>query len=252
MKGLIYRELQLMKNNNRSIAVTYVLCLIVSTLIILAFDHGNLASLEPETKDMLFRSTRLWCSVLSSAIPVMGFCMGHNEVFSADYKTKWMQFSYTTPISDEKRALASYIVRFGGMLICIVLFFITESYFALISGTGYEKNVFITYFALILMESTTAFEIPLMIRLKSQSKVAAIFFAVSMIIMIPVLIAGHKFVQNLIGTEGGDDLQVIRETLQPYIDGFAVFLKIGFVPVFIILIIIGYKCTVHEMKRRRI
>lgn len=269
MKGLIYRELITMKKTLIICAVIYVVAMIGVAVVFPAFKVGNLADMAKEEKNITFEMIRMYSTIILCIAAIGGPAIGHNEQIPADIKTGWMKYSCTMPVAAETIAKSKMIVRMGLVYIGAVFGVLGEVYVGAVSGTGVRKSMLVLVMTLMLFENITALEIPAMIRFKDQKKIAAVGTAVGLVIMLPALMI-LKDIANKVSTGLSEILETAKKTdpdatleslgiepmkyafevAQPYYETFSKCIMTAFIPLAVILIIVGYKQTVKELKRR--
>ena len=149
MKGLIYRELYLGRKNYLLHSAVFVFMFVISVLVYLSMEYGNLARLPEEE---LADSKRIINFIFSAVIPAILFMLSFitTDVAGSDFKSRWMLFQYTTPVKEEKYILAKYIIMLGSGAAAFVLSLLNAEILSLLSGTQPEKT---TYSAIVLIMS---------------------------------------------------------------------------------------------------
>lgn len=97
MRGLIYRELYLMKKN---LIIQMAICFgifLLEMLVLLSCNFGNLSKLS-DVDDQ--RETYFSLFLLVITIALFGTLVGDNNVTVSDFKAKWNMYSYTLPVSE--------------------------------------------------------------------------------------------------------------------------------------------------------
>ncbi|MBR1824893.1 MAG: hypothetical protein IJ779_11805 [Ruminococcus sp.] len=263
MKGIIYRELILMKKALILTAVVYVLSMIFAAVVLLAFDYGNLDRSDTEAFEMI----RMYSTLILVTVGVCGPSMGQLKSIIDDYNTRWMGFQYTLPLPAETLAKGKYLIRGTVFAVGLMLGILGELYIGIISGTGFRPNMLVFVLAMGIFSGLSALEVPLAMRLRNEGKIAAAGMAIGMPLLIPFFIVVMKITKEVeqrtaalveaaraAGEEGpvdiGDPMKLMLEVAQPYIDTFRTVLMIVGVPFIVLMFFVGYKLTVKELKRR--
>ena len=111
MKGLIFRELYLAKNNTLTVVCISFAMGIIGILVRLSMKIGNLAKLPEETFTELDLTTYVVFSLVTGSLLLFCNSIGA-EVAGYDYRSKWMNFQYSAPIKEEKYVLVKYLIMF--------------------------------------------------------------------------------------------------------------------------------------------
>lgn len=263
MKGLIYREAALMKKSLILTVAVYVMCMIFSAVVLLAFNHGNLDRSDTDTFELI----RLYASLILIVVGMCGLTMGQNNIVAEDYKTKWMGYQYTLPLSEETIAKAKIGLRVIYFIIGMALAFFGELYVGIISGTGFRSNMIVLIIGLGLFSGLGAMEIPLTMRLKNVTKASLIAGVAGLPVGVIAAVVIGKITKELgqrieamqaaaraAGEEGpvniGDPMKLVLEIAQPYLDTFRFILIVFGIPFIALMFFLAYKLTVKELKRR--
>lgn len=250
MKGLIYRELYLIRKTTVLTLLAYLIFVAMLSLVFISTYAGNLRG-EEGVIEALYPQAYFY----AACIALIGMGYGHNDIIQKDYQSHWQLYSYTLPVSEKKIAASKFAVRGILLLAGLVLAFAAELIFSAAArmpvSFPHIKNILI-----ISAFMTIGFsEIPLMLHFKNQNKAATI----TLIACSPVLIAmfwfGYKFVDFCRDKAARLYGEVTDETLAkvfaPYFDKVR---EIGIIvaPFFAAgLLLLFFWWSVKELKRRR-
>ena len=255
MKGLIYREFYLSRKPILLMLVTYVLFVMMLSLVIISTYAGNLAD-DPEVGDMrAYLNSEMY--LYAGLIGIIGAVYGHNDVIEKDYKSRWQLYSYTIPVNEKKIAASKFIVRGILLLSGFVLAVLADVIFSAAAkeplSFGHFKNILILLFG---YGAVCFFDIPMMLKLKTQMKNAAVGLAIVTPLMAGFIYGSYRFVKFCSAEAkrlypGMDSDAAIKEVAMPYIHKWRDAL-VWITPVAaVVAIVLLYFMTVKELKRRR-
>ena len=250
MKGLIYRELYLIRKTTVITLLTYFIFVAMMSLVCISTYAGNLKG-EEGVIEIFYPQAYFY----AACIALIGMGYGHNDIIQKDYQSRWQLFSYTLPISDRKMIASKFIVRGILLLAGLVLALLAEVIIAAAAkmpvSTDHIKNILIIGAVMTLCFS----EIPLMLRFKNQNKGAA----VTLLAMSPLMAAFVYFswrftkfcVSEAVRLYGEANDETVSKVLTPYMDKAR---TIGFIiaPFFVVgVIALFYVWSLKEYRRRR-
>ena len=250
MKGLIYRELYLIRKTTVITLLAYFIFVAMMSLVCISTYAGNLKGQEGVIEGVYPQAY-----FYAACIALIGMGYGHNDIIQKDYQSRWQLFSYTLPVSDKKIIASKFIVRGILLLVGLVLAILAE----VIISAAAKMPVSADHIKIILIIGavmTLCFsEIPLMLRFKNQNKGAV----VTLLAMSPFLAAFVYFAwrfskfcmseaERLYG-EVNDE--TVAKVLTPYMDKAR---EICFIiaPFFVVgIIALFYVWSLKEYRRRR-
>ena len=202
-KGLIFREFYLIKNNLIILAVTNAVIMILGILVRMSMDFGNLAKLEAESFKELDSATRYIFPVIPAIFISISFSLGKN--ISDDFKSNWMRYSYTFPVSAKEQVLTKYIVIFSGLFSSLVISTVNLAVFCSVSHRKFDTLVMkIIVIVCIVWNISIVFETFLTCLLKSRAKVQGVETAIFMLIYFSSGIGVLFYIKSFFAKRGFD------------------------------------------------
>ncbi len=253
MKGLVYRELYLLRKQILSNVLVYILLLLFFSLIYIITYAGNLARIEDNN---LIDSLYPMGYFLVGTVPVVSSVYGNNELIAGDYRSRWMQFSYTLPFSEKKIIVSKIVVR--GML--LLFGFVLSVLGEVILAAAAKKEISFSHIRTLVVISSlfsgTMFEIPLMLKFRTLGKMAAVEMVPMVVLFLSVMDLSKKIADFC--TEMGAELypllektEGVRKVAMGYL-GKARDAAFGISPLFIVISVsLAYFFGIKELKRRR-
>ena len=250
MKGLIYRELYLIRKTTVITLLAYFIFVAMMSLVCISTYAGNLKG-EEGVIEAFYPQAYFY----AACIALVGMGYGHNDIIQKDYQSRWQLFSYTLPISDRKLIASKFIVRgillLAGLVLALLAEVIISAAAKMPVSMDHIKNILI-----IGAVMTVGFsEIPLMLRFKNQNKGAAVtLLALSPFMAAFVYFAWKfaKFCENeAIRLYGEANDETFMKVLTPYVDKAR---NISFIvaPFFVVgVIALFYVWSLKEYRRRR-
>ena len=250
MKGLIYRELYLIRKTTVITLLVYFIFVAMMSLVCISTYAGNLKG-EEGVIEIFYPQAYFY----AACIALVGMGYGHNDIIQKDYQSRWQLFSYTLPVSDKKIIASKFIVRgillLAGLVLALLAEVIISAAAKMPVSMDHIKNILI-----IGAVMTVGFsEIPLMLRFKNQNKGAAVtLLALSPFMAAFVYFAWKfaKFCENeAIRLYGEANDETFMKVLTPYVDKAR---NISFivVPFFVVgVIALFYVWSLKEYRRRR-
>jgi len=156
-KGIIYRELYL--NRKRYIVgfAVYIAMIFIGILIRMSMDFGNLAHADEEVFKSMDGVTYYMFTLATPLILITSFAQT-SEIIVSDYKTNWLKFSYTFPITPKETALYKTEISFAGYLFSVIVSIINFCIFCPLCDRKFDvfnfKIMMIVMFVLALMTAT--------------------------------------------------------------------------------------------------
>lgn len=255
MKGLIYREFHLSRKPFIMMMLVYVIFVSMFSLVFISTYAGNLAGTEgvEEMRSSLYSQMYIYAGLIA----IVGTVYGHNDIIEKDYQSHWQLYSYTIPMNEKKIAASKFIVRGTFLILGMVLAFLADIIFAAAAklplSTGHLKNIFI---AGMLYGAVCFFDIPSMLRFRTQAKNAAVGLAIAAPLFaalgygaFKVIKFGYAEAKRLYPDLEGD--AGMRKVLMPYIVKYRD-MAVWIAPiVFVLTVLLMYIWSVKELKRRR-
>ena len=263
-KALAYREVYLSKKKLKPLLIIFVVMSVLSVLVILSFDYGNIgrlieyalpsdldkmdadmqaeiAALVQKTKEVIVLVTKIY-PILLSCFAVASFL----ETCEADEKGKWRYFYRSTPVTPTAKSTAT----FGIVILMNAVSFIVALLFCLIIGALSGIGVSYIDIALILTGIAVGdfFGTLLQIGIKlfhSLDKAGILLVSVAF-----VGIFGYETINNLangpVKQGASDDIFSILDTLSDFADWALIAAPI----VIVASVVLGFIANVLLYKRR--
>ena len=250
MKGLIYRELYLIRKTTVLTLLAYFVFVALLSLVFISTYAGNLRGTEGVIEGLYPQAY-----FYAACIALIGMCYGHNDIIQKDYQSRWQLYSYTLPMSEEKMIASKFIVRgmllLAGLVLAVTAELILSAAAKMPVSFPHIKNILI-----ICALMTVGFsEIPLMLRFKNQNKAATITLLACAPFMAAMFWFVYKFVDFCSDKAARLYGEVTDETLAkvfaPYFDKAR---DIGIIvaPFFAAgMLLLFFRWSVKELKRRR-
>ena len=250
MKGLIYRELYLIRKTIVITLLVYFIFVAMMSLVCISTYAGNLKGVDGVI-EIFYPQAYFY----AACIALVGMGYGHNDIIQKDYQSRWQLFSYTLPVSDRKLIASKFIVRSILLLAGLVLAILAE----LIIAAAAKMPVSVNHIKNILIIGavmTVGFsEIPLMLRFKNQNKGAAVTLLAMSPFMAAFVYFAWKFMKFCISEAeriyGEANDEAVTKVLTPYMDKAR---EICFIiaPFFVVgVIALLYVWSLKEYRRRR-
>jgi len=202
-KGLIFREFYLIKNTLIIVAVTNAVIMILGILVRMSMDFGNLAKLEAESFKELDSATRYIFPVIPAVFISASFSLCGN--ITGDFKSNWMRYSYTFPVSAKEQVLTKYIVIFSGLFSSVVISTVNLAVFCSVSHRKFDTFVMkIIVIVCVVWNIGIIFETLLTYILKSKVKVQATGMAVFTLIYFSSGIGVLFYIKSFFAKRGFD------------------------------------------------
>ena len=255
MKGLIYREFYLSRKPAAYMLLAYVLFTGMISLVLISTYVGNLAKGDDaaETRDYLYSQMYIYIGLIG----FIGAVYGHNDLIEKDYKSKWQLYSYTLPVNEKTIVASKFIVRgsllFAGFLLAVLGEVILSAASKKPFSIDHFKNILLI---LLLYGPICIGDIPLMLKMKTQAKAAAVALSVGAPLMAAAMYGVYKFVKFCIieGRRLYPDLDsdaAMTKAAMPYVTKWRDIALIIAPFFFVAVIAISYFWAVKELKRRR-
>lgn len=235
--------------------VTYILFVGMISLVIISTYKGNLAN-NPEVGDMrAYLNAEMY--LYAGLVGIIGAVYGHNDVIEKDYKSRWQLYSYTIPVNEKKIAASKFITRGILMISGFVLAVLADVIFSAAAkeplSFGHFKNILILLFG---YGTVCFFDIPMMLKLKTQMKNAAVGLAIVTPLMAGFVYGSYRFLKfcSARAKELYPHMEsdaAIKEVAMPYILKWRDALLWIAPVVAAVTIVLLYFMTVKELKRRR-
>ena len=250
MKGLIYRELYLIRKTTVLTLIAYFIFVAMMSLVCISTYAGNLRG-EEGVIEAFYPQAYFY----AACIALVGMGYGHNDIVQQDYQSHWQLYSYTLPVSEKKIIASKFIVRgillLAGLVLAVVAELILSTAARMPVSFPHIKNILI-----ICALMTVGFsEIPLMLRFKNQNKAATIILIACAPIIAAMFYFGWKFVKFCMAEAtrlyGEATDETMAKVFEPYFDKVR---DIGFIvaPFFAAGMLLLFFCwSVKELKRRR-
>ncbi|WP_024861497.1 ABC-2 transporter permease [Ruminococcus flavefaciens] len=255
MKGLIYREFYLSRKPAAYMLLSYVLFTGMIAMVIISTYAGNLAkdANAAETREYIYSQMYIYIGLIG----FIGAVYGHNDLIEKDYKSKWQLYSYTLPVNEKKIIASKFIVRgsllFAGFLLAVLGEVILSSAAKKPFSISHFKNILLI---ILLYGPICIGDIPLMLKMKTQAKAAAVALSVGAPLMAAAMYGVYKFVKFCIieGRRLYPDLDsdaAMTKAAMPYITKWRDIALVIAPFFFVAVIAICYFWAVKELKRRR-
>ena len=255
MKGLIYREVYLIRKPVSMMLIAYVIFLVMFSLIMISTYAGNLAKDDSAQDTCKYLYSMMY--IYAACIAIGGAVLGHNDMIEKDYKSKWQLYSYTLPLNEKKVAASKFIVRGGLLLIGFVLAVLAD----IILSAAAKKPISFSHFknmllVLLLYGAVCIADIPLLLRMKSQAKAIAVALAVLAPIFAGLAYGGYKFIKFCYAEgarlyPGMADDSSMKKVAMSYLSEYRETLMWAAPFIFAGSAALCYFLTVKELKRRR-
>lgn len=250
MKGLIYRELYLIRKTLILSLLAYFIFVAMMFLVCISTYAGNLKG-EEGVIEIFYPQAYFY----AACIALVGMGYGHNDVIQKDYQSRWQLFSYTLPVSDRKIIASKFIVRGILLLAGLVLALLAEVIIAAAAkmpvSADHIKNIFI-----IGAVMTVGFsEIPLMLRFKNQNKGAVVTLFALAPFMAAFVYFAWKFTKfcmsEAVRLYGEATDETMAKVFAPYFDKARTICFIA-APFFVVgVVALFYVWALKEYRRRR-
>ena len=244
MKGLIFRELYLGKNNTLVVLCISFVMGIIGILVRLSMKIGNLTMLPEETLAEIDLSTYLIFSLTICTMLLMCNSMVA-EVAGYDHRSKWMNFQYSAPINEEKYVFVKYLVMLATTAAAFVPSLINAVIIGALSNRPLDFGIIsvitvIACFTIIF----TVFQTALIYLFHSVEKAMYVFIS---LVIAAFLILGINIaeIKDLYEHEV-DILRYLTDIMFSFCEKYMLAAVIAAV----VFIIAGYFLTVAFMKRR--
>ena len=254
MKGLVYRELYLVRKPIIITILAYFAFVAFCSLVFISTYAGNLANNGEGAQTLANFYPQAF--FFAACIAMLGMAYGHNDLIEKDYKSRWQLFSYTLPMNEKKVAASKFIARglllVGGFLLAIL----GEVILSIAARKSVSLSHIGTIFLIFTFMTLSYSDIPLMLRFKRQSKVVG----VCMLVGIPLGV-GTVFAAGCVAGYLSSRAQELypelekREAMTNVTTHF--FEKLQHITLiaapFILIGLVGisYFFTVRELRRRR-
>ncbi|MBO7473434.1 MAG: ABC-2 transporter permease [Ruminococcus sp.] len=250
MKGLIYRELYLIRKTIVITLLVYFIFVAMMSLVCISTYAGNLKGV-----DGVIETFYPQAYFYAACIALVGMGYGHNDIIQKDYQSRWQLFSYTLPVSDRKIIASKFIVRGILLLTGLVLAILAEVIIAAAAkmpvSADHIKNILILGAVMTLCFS----EIPLMLRFKNQNKGAVVTLLATSPFMAACFYFAWRFTKFCMSEAerlyGEVNDKTMAKVLTPYFDKAR---EICFIiaPFFVVgVIALLYVWSLKEYRRRR-
>ena len=250
MKGLIYRELYLIRKTLILSLLAYFIFVAMMSLVCISTYAGNLKG-EEGVIEIFYPQAYLY----AACIALVGMGYGHNDVIQKDYQSRWQLFSYTLPVSDRKMIASKFIVRgillLAGLVLALLAEVIISAAAKMPVSTDHIKNILIIGALLTLCFS----EIPLMLRFKNQNKGAVVTILAMSPFMAAFVYFAWKFTKfcmsEAVRLYGEATDETMAKVFAPYCDKARTICFIA-APFFAVgIIALFYVWSLKEYRRRR-
>lgn len=229
-KGIIYRELYL--NRKRYIVglAVYIAMLFIGVLIRMSMSFGNLAHVDEEVFKSVDMITYYMFTLATPMILIISLAETP-EITVSDYKTNWLGFSYTFPISTKETALYKTGISFTGYLISVIISIINFCIFCPLCNRKFDvfnfRIMLVIMFAFCL---TTATEQILTYKFKNITLTQVVTSLIFTVIFIAFGLVSAVYLGGIMQKFDGD-----TEGMDAFLDGMGVRMK-NFLDIFVILV----------------
>ncbi|MBR1739204.1 MAG: hypothetical protein IJ737_02835 [Ruminococcus sp.] len=253
MKGLIYRRFYLTRKNIILSAAVLVGVIIFEVLICLSFKYGNLARVADP--DDVKATVGTFCLIIVTMITLSGFASEHG-LLASDIKANYDMYSYTIPISEEKKALVHIGFMFTGAVLGLVVAVLNC---VLVASLGVMSMGDVKIYAVLSLVIAVMFSLlecikaPLIIRLRKENTATAAAFGVTVAVYIVGMMAFSGYYRNkyaLVEDGTMTEVQLEKELLASL---KRLGLTVGWVlPILLVgMYVLSYLFMVKFLKRRR-
>ncbi len=156
-KGIIYREIYL--NRKRYIIgfAVYIAMIFIGVLFRMSMSFGNLAHADEEVFKSVDMVTYNMFTLATPVILIISFAEAP-EIIVSDYKTNWLKFSYTFPITPKETALYKTAISVAGYLFSVIVSIINFCIFCPLCDRKFDvfnfKIMMIIMFVFALITAT--------------------------------------------------------------------------------------------------
>ena len=250
MKGLIYRELYLIRKTLIITLLVVAVFVVMMSLVCISTYAGNLKG-EEGVIEIFYPQAYFY----AACIALVGMGYGHNDVIQKDYQSRWQLFSYTLPVSDKKIIASKFIVRgillLAGLVLALLAEVIISAAAKMPVSADHIKNILI-----IGAVMTVGFsEIPLMLRFKNQNKEAVVTLFALAPFMAAFVYFAWKFTKfcmsEAVRLYGEATDETMAKVFAPYFDKARTICFIA-APFFVVgVVALFYVWALKEYRRRR-
>lgn len=251
-KGVIYRELYL--NRKRYIIgfVVYVAMLFVGVLIRMSMSFGNLANVGEE----VFRSVDMityYMFTLATPVILIISLAETPEIIVSDYKTNWLKFSYTFPISTRETALYKTGISLTGFLISVIISTINFCIFCPLCDRKFDVfNFKIMTIVIFVFCLTTATEQVLAYKFRNVTLTQVVTSLIFTVILIAFTFMTAVYMGGIMQKFDGDEegmnrfLDGMGDKMHNFLDIFVIFVPFLIAGIFVL----EYVLTKKILERR--
>ncbi|MDD7517066.1 ABC-2 transporter permease [Ruminococcus flavefaciens] len=252
MKGLVYREIYLMRKALGTILIVFFLFLLMLSLFFISTYAGNLA--KSEQSDQNLNAFYPMAYIYTGALAILGFS-GANSVIYDDYKSRWRLYSYTLPVDEKKMAFSMLLFR----AIMLGAGFLLALFGEVVLGIAAKKGVSVEHIKNLLLIAAfvpvSYLTIPLALKNKEMSKTVITLLLGG---AVPVGAGIYGLVRFIIYSmkeaeiryPGVEDDEALKMVIRPYIDKVMDIAVIAAPFVLVGSLVLSYHLTVRELKRR--
>lgn len=250
LKGLIYRELYLMRKNSLLIVFLWFMLSFLGILIRLSILYGNMASMPAkdleETSPVLFTIFIYLPAFLIMLIPTLT-----DEVIYADFASKWNIFAYTTPVSEKRYLGAKYIVKAATFIVGFALSLLSASILCALNSRALDGEIMTGLLFLLLAMSIMSFfssKLAYKYRERSKAQMRGIVAGVILYFLSMGSVAAICVYLDKQGLEA--DLEKVITTIKNAVSEYCMAVS-PFVPFTVIAVLtLSYFRDVKALKRR--
>ena len=244
MKGLLLREFYLGRKYYILSLLMFLLVMTISLLVNLSTICGNLSRLPEDSVFQINENALTMLKILPYLVIFISFCTDGGVTFS-DYKTNWMKYCGTTPMSEKKIVIVKFAAKMITLAAAFILCIIYTAVLGGITSTRFTfsafKNLFMIFSLAVLFSYIF---LTLSIGYKDKNAVTIRLIAIFAALYIPCMIYMVTFMNN------SSEEDVFSGVVMPLIDKFKS-IVFPLSPVIIILsVAVCYLLSVRFMKRR--